>query len=236
MRSGNGTVTAVTSDDKGKVGALQATGYRTFAGLGLTQVQEAQDSGKKLLDKGTPVQAHSDGNVAWGRWTSGKHSADDANGLKGDGDVDALHYFTFAGTPTLPVLKTFASFASTATTVTSNKGVLLATGAENAASGTLTVTFPGPLGGFASYNLAVPVSGQTFTLSGTALQSNVYGFAGGATIASNGNGCAAGCAGVLANGTAVQGMVGGSSSGRAGLVYGFSSGLGNVTGAMVFKP
>lgn len=231
--SSSGTVVVVSQAEDKAPTASATSGYRQFSGAALTGLREKDDSGKRLLEKGEAAEAHADGLIAWGRWTGGKNKIKDNSG---SGDVQALHYFTFAGTPTLPVLKSFTSFGATATTVTSAKGELLSKGAENAASGTLRVTFPGPLGGFSTYALSVPVAGQTFSVAGSALQSNTYGFAGTASISSDGSGCSAGCRGVLANGNTVQGMVGGTGSGRAGLVYGFSSSLGNVTGAMVFKP
>ncbi|MDB5848312.1 MAG: hypothetical protein JWP29_2064, partial [Rhodoferax sp.] len=113
---------------------------------------------------------------------------------------------------------------------------LVSTGIENAAAGTLQVTFPTIAAGVATFQLTVPVSGQTFSLNGTALQTNIYGFAGPALITSTGSGCASLCTGALDAGNAVRGMVGGTGSSRAGLVYGFNSGLGTVSGAMVFKP
>lgn len=229
---------AVSSDREGGTQAVAVSGYRTFAGSALAEVRERDGSGKRLLHAGTPVQAHSDGNVAWGRWTDGRYRAgsDDDDDDNGKGRTRALHYFTFAGTPTLPVVRSFSSFGATAPTVTSARGQLVATGTENAATGSLRVTFPGATGGFATFNLSVPVADQTFSLSGTAAQTGTFGFAGGAAIRSTGNGCSAGCTGALGNGAAVRGMVGGAGSSRAGLLYGFNSGLGTVTGAVVFKP
>ncbi|KQP38011.1 hypothetical protein ASF44_12400 [Pseudorhodoferax sp. Leaf274] len=231
---------AVSSDRDGTTEALTAVGHRTFSGTELKEVRERDGSGKKLLHGGQAAQTHSDGNIAWGRWTDGRRNLgsndDDDDDGDGKGRARALHYFTFAGTPTLPVVRSFNSFGSTATTVTSAQGQLLATGAENMAGGSLRVTFPTIVGGFATFDLAVPVSGQTFSLSGTALQTGTYGFAGAASITSTGNGCASLCTGALGNGAAVRGMVGGAGSSRAGLLYGFDSGLGRVTGAIVFKP
>lgn len=243
MRAGPGTVMAVSADRDGSTQAVSVTGHRTYAGSALSEVRERDGAGKKLLHKGTAVQAHSDGNVAWGRWTDGRYNTgpgpdddDDDGPGGGKGHTRALHYFTFAGTPTLPVLRSFDAFASTAPTVTSARGQLVATGSENAATGSLRVTFPGATGGFATFSLSVPVADQTFSLSGTAAQTGGFGFAGAARISSTGSGCATGCTGALGNGAAVRGMVGGANSARAGLLYGFHSGLGTVTGAVVFKP
>ncbi|KQP15082.1 hypothetical protein ASF43_13685 [Pseudorhodoferax sp. Leaf267] len=239
LPSSAGTVMAVSSDRDGSTQVVSATGQRTFDGTALTEVRERAGSGKKLLKDGAAVQTHSDGRIAWGRWTDGKHDvkgSEDDDDEGGKGRARALHYFTFAGTPSLPVLKNFQSFASTATTITSRQGQVLVTGAENAASGSLRVTFPGPIGGFATFNLTVPVPDQTYTLTGTAAQTGSFGFAGGALITSTGAGCAATCTGALGNGVAVRGMVGDTGSARAGLLYGFRNNLGVVSGAIVFKP
>ena len=223
----------VSTNDKGETQGGAVLGYRQYTGSALVGLTEkADDKGKQFLEKPTLAEAHSDGSIAWGRWTDGKG---DSPGVA-KGELTSVHYFTFAGTPTLPVLKSFTSFGSTATTVTAAKGQLVGIGGENAASGTLQVTFASVVGGFASYNLSVPVSGQTFSLTGTALQTGTYGFAGPALITSTGSGCASLCTGALGGGNAVRGMVGGTGSSRAGLVYGFNSNLGTVSGAMVFKP
>lgn len=231
---------AVSSDRDGTTQVVSATGHRTFAGTALTEVRERAGSGKKLLQDGTATQTHSDGRISWGRWTDGKHKVsggeDDDDDEGGSGRARALHYFTFAGTPSLPVLKNFQSFASTATTITSRQGQVLATGVENAASGSLRVTFPGATGGFATFNLTVPVPNQTYTLTGTAAQTGSFGFAGSAIITSTGAGCAATCTGALGSGMAVRGMVGGTGAARAGLLYGFRNSQGVVSGAIVFKP
>ena len=228
-----GTVVVVSTNDKGDTQGGAVLGYRQYAGSALVGLTEkADDKGKQFLEKPALAEAHSDGSIAWGRWTDGKG---DSPGVA-KGELTSVHYFTFAGTPTLPVLKSFSSFVSTATTVTAAKGQLVGIGGENAASGTLQVTFASVAGGFATYNLSVPVSGQTFSLAGTAQQTGTYGFAGPALITSTGSGCASLCAGALGGGNAVRGMVGGTGSSRAGLVYGFNSNLGTVSGAMVFKP
>lgn len=227
-----GNVVMVSTNKKGDTAGSATLGYRTYADAALTELRDKDDSGKKYLEKPSLAETHSDGIVAWGRWTDGKRNIDD----NAKGDVNALHYFTFAGSPTLPILKSFSAFGSTATTVISSTGVLGAVGAENAAGGSLQVTFPSIAGGYATYNLTVPIAGQTFSLAGTALQTGTYGFAGPALINSTGNGCTNGCAGALGAGNAVRGMVGGTGSSRAGLVYGFTSNMGQVTGAMVFKP
>ena len=233
MSPTRGNVVVLSTNNVGDTKDGVVLGYRQYAGSALVGLTDkADDKGKQFLERPKLAESHADGSIAWGRWTDGKG---DAEGVA-KGELSSLHYFTFDGTPTLPVLKSFSSFGSTATTVTAARGQVVAVSAENAASGTLQVTFPGANGGFASYNLSVPVSDQTFSLAGTARQTGTYGFTGPAQITSTGNGCARGCAGALGGGDAVRGMVGGPGSSRAGLVYGFNSGLGTVSGAMVFKP
>ncbi|APW37979.1 hypothetical protein RD110_12895 [Rhodoferax koreense] len=234
LSSGSGNVVIVSTNKEGVTQGEAVAGYRQFSGSGLTEARERDGSGKKLLEKPILAEAHSDGSIAWGRWTDGKRNTD--GGGDANGDLRAMHYFTFSGTPMLPVLRSFTSFGSTATTVMSASGQLSALGAENAAGGSLQVTFPSIAGGFATYQLSVPVAGQTFSLTGTALQTGTYGFAGPALIGSTGTACNSGCAGALGGNNAVRGMVGGAGSSRAGLVYGFTSGLGQISGAMVFKP
>ncbi|MDB5847594.1 MAG: hypothetical protein JWP29_1346, partial [Rhodoferax sp.] len=125
------TVVAVTSDKNGVTQVVTPSGYATYTGNALTELREQQGSGKKLLRDGVAVDTHADGGIAWGRWTEGQHKSstdDDAEDPSGNGSTRALHYFSFAGTPTLPVLTSFTSFGSTATTVTSAQGQLVSTG------------------------------------------------------------------------------------------------------------
>jgi hypothetical protein len=233
--TGSGTVGLVWTNDKGANGSGLTQGVRLYdANGGLTQLNFNAQDDKKILDKGTAVDTGSDGVVAWGRWTDGQAKVNDASG-SGKGNLATLHYFTFAGSPSLPVLGSFSAFASTAPTVTSG-GNLVATGAVNGASGTVNVAFLAVAGGTASYRLSVPVPGQTFTLSGLALQTSTFGFSGVSAISSTGSGCLLlGCTGSLGNGVSVIGLVGGADASRVGVTYGFDSRIGNVSGVIVFK-
>lgn len=89
--------------------------------------------------------------------------------------------------------------------------------------------------GSASYRIAVPVSGQTFTLASQSTSVVGYYFYGNSSITSSGNGCRNTCNGTLYNNYSVIGIVGGPNGNRLGLNYGFSSVLGNVSGVIVFK-
>lgn len=234
MPAGTGTVGLVWTNDKGANGSGLTQGVRLYDGNGgLTQLNVEAKDDKKILDKGVAVDTGSDGVVAWGRWTDGQAKVNDASG-SGKGNLATLHYFTFAGTPSLPVLGSYTSFASTAPTVTSG-GNLVATGAVNGASGAVNVAFLTVLGGSASYRLSVPVPGQTFSLSGLAFQTSTFGFAGNSLITSTGSGCLGGCTGSLGNGVSVIGLVGGADASRVGVTYGFDSRIGNVSGVIVFK-
>ncbi|CAN5875718.1 hypothetical protein BH11PSE8_BH11PSE8_20630 [soil metagenome] len=228
-------------NDKGALGSGITEGTRTFDGKGGlsaldvlgTQNAQTGEDGKKILDKGVAVDPGADGVVAWGRWISGESKVNDASG-GGKGKTATLHYFAFAGQPTLPVIGSFSSFASTAPTIASG-GKLVAQGEVNSASGTVNVAFLTVTGGSATYNLVVPVPGQTFSLTGQAVQTSKFGFAGVSDIRSTGNGCDGGCTGTLGNGVSVNGQIGGTAGNRIGVTYGFDSRLGNVSGVIVFK-
>jgi hypothetical protein len=235
LPSGVGGVTVVSHENGGALGAATLNGWRSFEGLSLTEVREGQNAGRRLLEQGSPVGAQADGVIAWGRWSDGRADFKDG-AAAGDGQVRALHYFGFAQPGSGPVLQTYNAFASTAPTVTSSTGVLLSTGVENTAGGVLRVALPTGTAGLATFNLSVPVASQTFSVSGVAPRTGTHSFAGSGVIRSDGTGCAAGCSGALAGGNTVQGVVGGAGNTRAGVVYGFSSGVGLVSGAIVFKP
>lgn len=243
LPNGVGTVALVWTNDKGDPGSGLTTGERTFApNTGLTDLDEAGAKGKKILDKGVPVDPGADGKVAWGRWTGGESKVNDGNDDdkgkdkgKGKGKIATLHYVAFVGQPSLPAFGSYGSFASTAPTVTSD-GKLVAVGVINSATGRVNLALTRLFGGTATYQLNVPVSGQTFSLSGIATQLGSFGFEGVSLITSTGNGCNGGCKGTLGDGVSVRGLLGGTGNSRLGVTYGFDSRLGNVTGVIVFKP
>jgi hypothetical protein len=234
LPDGDGAVGLVWRTDKGELGSGLTTGTRVFdSDGGLRRLNESAKDGKKILDKGETVNPGADGVIAWGRWTDGESKVNDATG-NGKGKVQTLHYFALAGPAALPVAGVFTSFASTAPTIASGRQ-LVATGQLDSASGTVNLVFLSATGGSASYNLSVPVPGQTFTLTGRAAQTSNFGFAGVSTIVSTGSGCDGGCTGTLGSGYSVKGLVGGAQGDRLGLTYGFDSRIGNVSGVIVFK-
>ena len=186
-------------------------------------------SGRKVLDKGVVTDVGTNGVLSWGRWTSGNVSG------SGTSNLATLHYFALSSVPTGATAGLFTSFASTAPTVQSN-GTLVATGAVNGATGTVTAALLLNILGTATYSLSVPVSGQTFTLTGTATQTTLTTFSGISLITSNGGGCPLlGCTGSLGNNVSVIGQVAGSTGSNIGVIYGFDSRLGNISGVIVFK-
>ncbi|WP_378235149.1 FecR family protein [Aquincola agrisoli] len=234
LPNGVGAVALVWTTDKGELGSGLTSGDRRFGpDTGLTELDEAAKH-KKIIEKGVVADPGADGIVAWGRWIDGQSKVNDAGG-KGKGNLSSLHYVAFVGQPSLPAIGSFTSFASTAPTVASG-GRVVATGVANAAGGRVNIALAAPLGGTATYSLTVPVAGQTFSLTGTALQTSTFGFSGISLITSSGSGCASGCTGTLGNGVSVRGIVGGAGNSRLGVTYGFDSRLGDVTGAIVFKP
>lgn len=155
------------------------------------------------------------------------------NGV-GDGNLATLHYFTALSTPTGPTSGLFTSFASTSPTLQAN-GTLVASGAVSSATGTFTASLVLQNTGSASYSLYVPVAGQTFSLTGVATQTTLTTFAGVSLITSTGTACTGGCTGSLGNNISVIGQIAGAQGTHAGVVYGFDSRLGNVSGVIIFK-
>lgn len=212
-------------------------GTATFDGQGGLRELQYPTTGRPIIEKGTPVETGVDGAIAWGRWIGGQNKVRGVNGNGngvGNGNLATLHYFTIASERTEPTLGRFTSFASTSPTVQSN-GKLTATGTVNSAGGNLTAALTLQNTGTTTYLLTVPVSGQTFTLAGVASQTSPSSFAGVSTITSTGNGCRGGCTGSLGNNISVIGQIAGSQGSHAGVLYGFDSRLGNVSGVIVFK-
>jgi hypothetical protein len=180
------------------------------------------------------AEFNADGIIAWGRWSAGNQTLYSNN--------IPLNQFTYvAGAPgaAVPISGSFAVFGSTAPiAVDASTGAVIATGASNSVTGNMTINFPGATGGSLTYNLAVPMSGQTFNITGTAGQYSTTGFLGtGSTINSTGSACSAvACAGAIPYGDAIQGAVFGSGNTRVGAQYGFTSGIGTVSGAVVLRP
>lgn len=235
--SANVTAGLVWNNDKGESSSGQMTGIAKFnTQSGLTELDDA--AGKKLIEKGTPVDFGASGAIAWGRWIGGQSKVKDSSGQGsgvGNGNLASLHYVTVLSTPTGSTAGVFTSFASTSPTVVKANGDLVATGTVNSASGNFTAALFLQSTGGASYTLTVPVSGQTFTLTGSAKQTSLSTFSGVSVISSTGTGCLSGCTGSLGNNVSVVGQIAGSQGTQAGVFYGFDSRLGNVSGVIVFK-
>ncbi len=173
-----------------------------------------------------------DGIIAWGRWTGGNSTFPSSPGA-----VANLQYIAAlnANVSSIPIVRGFTSFASTAPTAVS-AGVVVQVGTPNSVTGSMNVNFTGGAGGTMTYLLNVPLASQTFTINGTAAQFSTTAFLGSAsTITSTGAGCASGCTGNIPFANAFGGVITGVGATRAGGVYGFDSGLGKVSGAVVFR-
>lgn len=203
---------------------------------GLTELNTTP--GKKLVEKGTPVDFGSTGTLAWGRWIGDQSKVQDSSGPGGgvgNGNLATLHYVAALTAPAGSTTGQFTSFASTSPTVVKSNGDLVATGTVNSATGSFTAALFLQATGGATYQLSVPVSGQTFTLSGTARQTSTSSFSGVSLITSTGTGCLPACTGTLGNNVSVIGQLAGPQGTQAGVLYGFDSRLGNVSGVIVFK-
>lgn len=227
----------VWSNEKGENSAELMAATARFDPQGRLVALDDAPGGKVLIEKGTPTDTGASDALAWGRWIGGKSKVHDnsgpGNGI-GNGNLATLHYVTALSTPAGPTSGVFTSFASTAPTVQSN-GDLVATGAVNSAGGTFTAALLLHTKGGANYVLTVPVAGQTFKLTGTATQTSISTFSGISTITSTGTGCQGGCTGSLGNNVSVIGQLAGAQGTSAGVLYGFDSRLGNVSGVIVFR-
>ena len=185
---------------------------------------------------GTSGDFGADGIIAWGRWSTGVHGV--GTPLLTMNYVASLTANAVDSTATPNIVRGYATFASTAPIVTL-AGTVVATGVVNSVTGSLNVNFPNWAsgGGTLTYALNVPVAGQTFSISGHAVQlGSGAGFLGSSsTITSNGAGCAFQCSGNIPSGDAIQGIFAGHTANRAGANYGFNSSIGQVGGAVVFK-
>ena len=173
-----------------------------------------------------------DGIIAWGRWTGGNSTFPASPGA-----VANLQYIAAinANVASIPIVRGFTSFASTAPTAVSG-GVVVQVGTPNSVTGNMNVNFTGGAGGSLTYLLNVPLAGQTFTINGSAGQFSTTAFLGAtSTITSTGGACTPACNGNIPFSNAFGGVITGVGATRAGGVYGFDSGLGKVSGAVVFR-
>lgn len=227
--AGGMAVASVRPSDGFSAGLLGGT--LTFAGSGA--LAQFIDSGTPLTNSytaGVSTDFGADGIIAWGRWTSG---------LRSTQSLSTMNYaanLTANAVTATSITGVYTVFGSTAPTVTSGS-TLVATGASNAVTGSLTVNFPNlSSGGSLTYLLAIPVSGQTFNVNGSATQFSGTAFLGSSsTITSTGSGCTTACTGNIPFGNAIQGFFTGAAAQRAGANYGFTSNLGQISGAVVFK-
>lgn len=207
-------------------------GTHTFAlGGELSQFVDCCFSGNSY-SAGVSSDFGADGLIAWGRWTSGVRG--------GSQNLSSLSYVATlsANAVTAPnIIRGYASFASSAPVVTDSGGAIVAVGAPNSVTGTLNVNFPNlSSGGSLTYTLSIPVASQTFNVNGAASQFSGTSFLGStSTITSTGSGCTPSCSGIIPFGNAIQGTFTGAAAQRAGATYGFSSQIGNVSGAVVFQ-
>lgn len=244
------TSTAIPIPDGAAAFAIAAvTGPGTFTAglLGATVTSAPTGAITQAIDCCTPANNFTsgvstdfgaDGIIAWGRWTGGtKGVANPPAPLITMSYVAGSNSTAISSALTPSIVRGYASFASTAPMVTSG-GTIVATGASNSVTGTLNVNFPNWAsgGGTLTYVLNVPVSGQTFNINGSAAQLGTSGsFLGSASsITSTGTGCATACTGNIPFGDAIQGFFSGPGATRAGANYGFTSTIGQVSGAVVF--
>jgi hypothetical protein len=173
-----------------------------------------------------PAEFGADGVVAWGRWASG--TSTNWGGRSGTAPMIAMNYISGAQSPSQGVLHaTYSAFASTAPTAIS--GASLAVGSSNAVAGTVSIG-----NGTAALELHnITVGGHTYSLTASAGFYATTGVLAGGTVTSDDGGCP--CTAQVMNAGAVQGWFFGANGERAGFNYGFSSAVGDVSGAVVFK-
>lgn len=230
LPNGTGGLAAAYVSTSGSFAAGLLGGNLSFASTGeLSQFTDCCSSNH--FTSGVTAEYGADGIIAWGRWASGTHST--AGPLATMSYVAGLQ----ANTPVVSSLvRGYASFASTSAVITSG-GSIVASGTPNSVTGTLNVNFATiPGAGSLTYSLNIPVAGQTFTVNGSATQYAGTSFLGlSSTITSTGAGCSTSCVGNIPYGDAIQGFFTGTAAQRAGANYGFTSQLGQVSGAVVFK-
>ena len=236
LASGSGGLSAAYATTSGSFGAGLLGGSLTFAGSG--ELTQFSDSTYPLsgFSGGTVAEYGADGIIGWGRWINGNHT-DSAGNPTPLASMNYVASLSSTAVTATNITGTYNVFASTSPVVTSG-GSVVSTGTPNSVTGSLTVNFTNPgTGGGLSYSLNIPVAGQTFSISGTAQQYANTSFLGNpsASITSTGGGCYPSCTGSIPYGDAIQGFFTGSAAERAGANYGFVSGIGNVTGAVVFK-
>ncbi|MFN0163453.1 MAG: FecR domain-containing protein [Burkholderiales bacterium] len=233
LANGPGPFPVIVHNTVGAQAAGVIGGTFTFNGAGL-MTQFVDCCSANGLNSGASTDFGADGVIAWGRWTSGNSTLSGASG-----PITSVQYISAlnANAATIPIVRAFTSFASSAPTIVSGAGALVAVGTPNSVTGAMTVNFPATSGGSVTYNLSIPVAGQTFTVNGTAAQFSTTAFLGStSTITSSTSLCAGGvCVGNIPFGNAFSGVITGAGATRAGGVFGFNSTLGKVAGSVVFQ-
>ena len=178
---------------------------------------------------GTVPDFGADGIVAWGRWTAGSLIA--APG----GNVAVMHYAVsgIASTPNIVgLVKTYSAYRSTPPTIESG-GVVTQMGAADSVTGSISVNYGG--GNAGTCNLSIVIGSHRFSVStGAFALTPSPNFASGGTVTSSTDPITA-PTGLVDAGMMIQGIVVGTSAERIVLNFGFNPGVGNITGAVVFR-
>ena len=229
---------------------LQASGSTINAGLtGSNMVFDANGVLTSYRDTTTPTvggdiitnaENYGDGIIAWGRWSSGLYQTGSV-----PLPINTFSYTAALNTTSTPaavlstLVGTYTAFGSSSPIVVDSNGTTIELGSPNTVIGSLNVNF---VAGTVGYSLIIPLPSQTFTMSGIAnFINNSAGstdsrFLGAGSITSTGSACGQGCFGVIPTGFDIAGTIVGLNGERAGVIYGFSSLIGKVSGSVVFKP
>jgi hypothetical protein len=211
--------------------------------LGLTAQFDTQGRIKNFVIENSVIEVPpeivtdfgSDGIVAWGRWADTSEM----------GVANYLHLSYVGGNrgAAVPIVGSYTVFGSTAPVALAVGSSVAQIGQSNSVTGNMSINFASSQGGTLNYDLSIPLSGQTFNMVGQASQYNGTSFLVTANntsrITSTGSACSAGCAGALGESgdprTPLFGTVFGVGNTRVGAQYGFTSGIGTVTGAVVLR-
>lgn len=176
-----------------------------------------------------PAEFGADGVVAWGRWASG--TATSWGIMQVTAPMLATNYIAGVQSPSQEVLHaSYSAFASIApTAITGSTANSVAVGVSNSVTGTVSVS-----NGTVTVALEnIAVSGRTFALTASAGLYAATGLLAGGQVMSSDGGCP--CSARAMSAGAAQGWFFGANGERAGLNFAFSSALGDVSGAVVFK-
>jgi hypothetical protein len=177
----------------------------------------------------------SNGVVAWGRWTGGT--------VDTGGPPQPLTMIQYAGSTLTPNAAALANLVGTYTVVGSTAPVVhdvsnnvTGVGVSNAVSGSLSVNFAT---GITSVNLSIVAGADNFSMSGSGVFEKAsatdsrFFIRTGSITSSDGN-CSSVCTGIIPFGPLMSGQLHGEAAEGASGVYGFTSDLGKITGAVAF--